>query len=193
MATTDQRSRRKGSRAPSARTRTQSGRGTPGTSEADVSAHSLTEAISVIESFVSAFEPGRYCGDDAALLVEQFTRGEHLCATGKALSAKRATQTEQHKRDGSRSAAQWLSRQTGESQGSAADSLRLAERMEDHPGLGEALRSGELSLTRARQVADVLAVDPESESELVEAARDRNETNRQLADRCLRAKARARS
>jgi hypothetical protein len=42
-------------------------------------------------------------------------------------------------------------------------------------------------------VADVLSIDPNSEDELVEAAKDKTESNRQLADRCLRAKAKARS
>ncbi len=59
--------------------------------------------------------------------------------------------------------------------------------------MGEALRTGQLSHARARQVADVLRVDPTSEDELVEAAKDPRETNRQLQDRCLRAKAKARS
>ncbi|HEX4218433.1 MAG TPA: hypothetical protein VHZ02_08695, partial [Acidimicrobiales bacterium] len=154
---------------------------------------SLTEALSVLESFVSAFEPGRYSGDDAAVLVESFARGEHLCATGKALAAKRAAETEHHRKDGSRSAAEWLAGRTGESVGAAAGSLQLADQMENHPGLGEALRSGELSHGRARQVADVLRVDPNSEDELLEAAKNKDETNRQLADRCLRAKAKARS
>lgn len=44
-------------------------------------AESVTEAIALLESFVSSFEPGRYSGDDAALLVDRFSRGEHLCAT----------------------------------------------------------------------------------------------------------------
>jgi hypothetical protein len=147
----------------------------------------------VLESFVADFEPGRYSGEDAVVLVERFSAGEHLCATGKALSAKRAAEAEQFRRDGHRSAAEWLAGKTGESLGAAAGSLRLADQMEDHPGLGDALRSGELSPTRARQVAGVLQLDPNREDELVEAARDRKETNRQLADRCLRAKARARS
>jgi hypothetical protein len=153
----------------------------------------LAEAIALLESFVADFEPGRYSGDDAAVLVERFSRGEHLCATGKALAAKRAAEAEQFRRDGHRSAAEWLSRKTGESIGSAAGSLRLADQMEDHPGLGAALRSGELSVTRAQQVAGVLQLDPNSEDELVEAAKDPKQTNRQLADRCLRAKAKARS
>jgi hypothetical protein len=156
-------------------------------------AESLSEAIFLLESFVSAFEPGRYSGDDAAVLVERFCVGEHLCATGKALAAKRAAETELHRRDGLRSAAEWLSRKTGDSLGVAAGSLHLADQMTDHPELGHALRKGQLSHARARQVADVLDVDPTSEEELVDAAKDSNETNRQLQDRCLRAKAKARS
>jgi hypothetical protein len=154
---------------------------------------SLTEAIALLESFVGSFEPGRYSGDDAALLVDRFSRGEHLCATGKALAAKRATETDLHRRDGSRSAAEWLSRKTGESLGASTGSLRLADQMENHPGLDAALRAGELSQSRARQVAGVLTLDPDSSDELVEAAKNKDASNRQLADRCLRAKAKARS
>ncbi|HEY2563556.1 MAG TPA: HNH endonuclease signature motif containing protein [Acidimicrobiales bacterium] len=158
-----------------------------------MSADSLSEAIALLESFVADFEPGCYSGDHAAVLVERFSLGEHLCATGKALAAKRAAETELHRRDGHRSAAEWLARTTGESLGHAAGSLQLADQMEDHPGLGDALRSGELSHARAHKVADVLKLDPNSEDELVEAAKNKGETNRQLADRCLRAKAKARS
>lgn len=156
-------------------------------------AESLSEAIFLLKSFVAAFEPGRYSGDDAAVLVERFCVGEHLCATGKALAAKRAAETELHRRDGLRSAAEWLSRKTGDSLGAAAGSLHLVDQMTDHPELGQALRKGQLSHARARQVADVLDVDPTSEEELVDAAKDSNETNRQLQDRCLRVKAQARS
>jgi len=214
MAATDQRNRRKGSRGPTARDtavyRSRSGlfgsepsgasdpvsgdpvSGDPATDDT-VSADSLAEAVSLLESFVRAFEPGRYSGADAAVLVERFSLGEHLCATGKALAAKRATETEHHRKDGSRSAAEWLAGKTGDSLGHAAGSLQLADQMEDHPGLRDALRSGELSEARAHKVADVLKLDPNSEDELLEAAKDPSETNRQLADRCLRAKAKARS
>jgi hypothetical protein len=65
--------------------------------------------------------------------------------------------------------------------------------MGEHPGLDDALRTGELSHQRARQVAGVLTLDPDRSDELVEAAKNKNESHRQLADRCLRAKARARS
>ncbi len=156
-------------------------------------AESVTEAIALLESFVSSFEPGRYSGDDAALLVDRFSRGEHLCATGKALSAKRATETDRHRRDGARSAAEWLSTRSGESLSASNGSLRLAGQMGDHPGLDDALRKGELSHQRARQVADVFKLDPDSSDELVEAAKNKNESHRQLADRCLRVKAKSRS
>lgn len=156
-------------------------------------AESVTEAIALLQSFVSSFEPGRYSGDDAALLVDRFSRGEHLCATGKALSAKRATETDRHRRDGARSAAEWLSTRSGESLSASNGSLRLAGQMGDHPGLDDALRTGELSHQRARQVADVFKLDPDSSDELVEAAKNKNESHRQLADRCLRVKAKSRS
>ena len=156
-------------------------------------AESVTEAISLLESFVSSFEPRRYSGEDAAVLIERFSRGEHLCATGKALAAKRATEADCHRRDGARSAAEWLSKKTGESVGASAGALALADQMEDHPVLDDALRTGELSTSRARQVAGVLKLDPDSSEELVEAAKDPTESHRQLADRCLRAKAKARS
>jgi hypothetical protein len=59
--------------------------GSPDTVECRTSspdtAESVTEAIALLESFVSSFEPGRYSGDDAAVLVDRFSRGEHLCAT----------------------------------------------------------------------------------------------------------------
>ena len=147
----------------------------------------------MLESFVSSFEPRRYSGEDAAVLIERFSRGEHLCATGKALAAKRATEADCHRRDGARSAAEWLSKKTGESVGASAGALALADQMEDHPVLDDALRTGELSTSRARQVAGVLKLDPDSSEELVEAAKDPTESHRQLADRCLRAKAKARS
>ncbi|HEX4219267.1 MAG TPA: hypothetical protein VHZ02_12895, partial [Acidimicrobiales bacterium] len=94
-----------------------------------MSAESLVDAVTLVESFVAHFEPGRYSGDDAAVLVEHFTRCEHLCATGKALAAKRVAETDLHKKDGHRSAAEWLATQTGETLGQAAGSLRLADQM----------------------------------------------------------------
>jgi hypothetical protein len=140
MATTDQRNRRKGSRRATGPDTARSAGASSGAPGADVSAESLAEAISLLESFVADFEPGRYSGDDAAVLVERFTRGEHLCAAGKALAAKRAAETELFRRDGHRSAAEWLAGKTGESLAAAAGSLRLADHMEHHPGLGDALR-----------------------------------------------------
>ena len=198
MATTDQSRKRKGSGRPknAGRALGRGGQATPDTArrtDSPDTAESLTEAISLLESFVSSFEPGRYSGDDAAVLVDRFSRGEHLCATGKALAAKRAAAVELYRRDGARTPAEWLAKKTGDSVGNAAGSLQLADQMEHHRGLSDALRKGELSPSRARQVADVLSLDPKSGDELVEAAKDKNESNRQLADRCLRAKAKARS
>ncbi len=154
-------------------------------------ASAVAEAVAVLEEFLAEVEPARFSSEDAAVLVDGLARGERLCATGKALFAKRVAETNGHRRLGHRSAAHWLAEVTGDAMGAAAGSLELADKMEAHPGLSKALRAGELTTGRARQVADALDVAPTSEQELLDAAR--KETFRQLRDRCAHAKARARS
>ncbi|HWE71032.1 MAG TPA: hypothetical protein VG205_11740, partial [Acidimicrobiales bacterium] len=72
------------------------------------SSAALTGAFDTIAAFVEGFEPGRYSGPDAAGLVGFFTRGEHLCAAGKTLAAKRAAEANQHREAGHKSPAHWL-------------------------------------------------------------------------------------
>jgi len=99
----------------------------------------LIRAIETIASFVGSFEPGRYCGDDAAQLLSSFTRGERLCAAGKTLAAKRAAESNQHQRHGHRSAAHWLADLTGESVGDAIEVLSLGDSLQAHPGVDSAI------------------------------------------------------
>lgn len=91
----------------------------------------LNEAIDVIASFVSSFEPGRYSGDDAACLLACFTRGERLCGAGKTLAATRAAESNRHRLTGHSTPAQWLAEVTGESVGDAIGVLRLGEQLDD--------------------------------------------------------------
>ena len=151
----------------------------------------LIRAIETIASFVGSFEPGRYCGDDAAQLLSSFTRGERLCAAGKTLAAKRAAESNQHQRHGHRSAAHWLADLTGESVGDAIEVLSLGDSLQAHPGVDSAYREGRLSRSKAKAISGAVGVNPGSEDELVAAAEA--ETLRQLRDRCLRAKAQGRS
>ncbi|MGP0109079.1 MAG: HNH endonuclease signature motif containing protein [Acidimicrobiales bacterium] len=154
-------------------------------------ASALSDALDAIAGFVSEFEPGRYSGEDAARLVTWFTRAERLCAAGKTLAATRAAAANCHQTTGQRSAAHWLAGVTGESVGNAVELLRLGETLGSHPGVDEAYRTGRLSPSGAKAVAGAVAVNPNSEGELLQVAE--GDTLSRLRDRCLRARAEGRS
>ncbi len=151
----------------------------------------LEAAIATVARFVSTFEPARFSGTDASVLVGWFSRCERLAVTGKTLAATRASLAHRPETTGHPTPAHWLSEMTGESLGESADVLRLGRAFTGHSGMEEACRNGRLSRQAARLVADALAVNPGSEDHLVEAAQ--TDTVRQLKDRCLRAKAEGRS
>jgi hypothetical protein len=151
----------------------------------------LAAAVDAIASFVSFFEPGRFGGGDAALLVSLFARAERLCVSGRALAAARAVEARCHEASGHRSGAEWLAAATGESVGEAAGVLRLGEACGDHPGMEGALRGGRLSRSKARVLTGAVEADPDCEEDLCATAG--TDSFRQLSDRCRRARAEARS
>ena len=156
-----------------------------------VTAAELDAAVELVAAFVARFEPARYSGDDAASLLTVFTRVEHLGVAGKTLAAHRAAECNRHVRTGHRSAALWLSAETGDSVGDARGLLALGGTLADRPGLEEAFRAGRLSRARAALVADAVSVNPGQEADLVDGAeRDSHATLRQ---QCLKAKAEGRS
>ncbi len=154
--------------------------GTPGAAQ-------FAAAVEVLAAFVSALEPGRYSGTDAATLVSLFSRAERLCAAGKTVAAARAATANCHLASGARSPAHWLATLTGEPLGQAMGVLRLGGALGEQRGLDEAFRQGRLSPAGAQRVAEAVAVNPESEPELLEVAG--SGTFRQLRDSCERAKA----
>src|SRR5580704_3630535 len=154
-------------------------------------ASALLAAVEVIASFVAGFEPARFGGEDAAILVAAFTRGERLCGAGKTLAATRVVESHTHERSGHRSGPHWLASVTGGSVGDATDLLRLGGSLEHHPGVEEAFRDGRLSSERAALVAGAARVNPGREGDLVAGAE--RDTLRQLKQRCLAAKAEGRS
>ena len=94
----------------------------------------------------------------------------------KRLAALRvaATATLQNKalwrREGFRSAAQWMASKTGTAVGTAITTMEMADRLADLPVVAEAFRSGMLSEAQAREIAAVAYDVPDAEEQLVEAA-----------------------
>jgi hypothetical protein len=144
-------------------------------------------ALDIIASFVESFEPGRYAGGDASELVSLFSRGEHLCAAGKTLAARRAADAAFYEWDGYRTPAHWLADVSGESVGEAIGVLSLGDSLADHPLMDAAYRGGRLSRSKAKAISGAVRVNPGAEDELV--AYGEYGTYAQTRNQCQRAKA----
>jgi hypothetical protein len=159
--------------------------------EAVMSIARLTGLISELFSIVAALDADTIEPGDASALVSVFVRGENLCAAGKAMCASRAAEAGAHRRAGHVDPASWLAELSGEPRGRANDALQTASSLSRLPLLGAALRTGELSPTKARAVVDAASQDPASEASLLETAR--TGSLHELRDHAERVKAAARS
>lgn len=137
----------------------------------EVGIDGLVEALA---SYVSGLDVGLVSGADAARLTELFARGERLCATGKAMAARRAAQCSIGTKTGARSDAEWLAGVSGGGIGDAQAALDTAEQMESQPELGEACRQGLLSPDQAAEITQASKADPGSTDRLVEQAQKRS-------------------
>ncbi|MCA1690751.1 MAG: DUF222 domain-containing protein, partial [Actinobacteria bacterium] len=82
---------------------------------------------------VAALEPGCLTGEQAARLLDLFAEAERLAVAGRTLVARRVEETNLWRREGTRSAAEYVTARTGTSVGSAQGSLDTARRLEDMP------------------------------------------------------------
>jgi hypothetical protein len=131
----------------------------------------LSGIADVIGAVVATFEPERYSGADARILVERFSRIERLSAAGKALAARRVAETHAWRDGAARSAADWLGRATGTSAGQAAQTISTSQQLKDQPEVDAALRAGTLSSTQAAEIAHATRDAPEAALRLIDRAR----------------------
>ena len=151
----------------------------------------LADAVEVAASFVGAYEPGRYSGEDSEHLAGLFNRLQRVAEAGLTLAAGRVAEANRHTATGHRTPAEWLAGTTGDSVGNAASTLELAEQLQAQPGVDEALRAGALPAHRAKLIADAATDNPDRVDDLIQAAR--TDTDRQFKERCLRVRAEGRS
>jgi hypothetical protein len=149
----------------------------------------LQRIASKLRQQVSGFEPERTSGPDAARLLEAFVTIEKLAATGKLLAARRVESSNVWRKNGHRSAADMMARQTGTGLGSAINTLQTARQLGSLPATEDALRDGRLSEAQTREIAGAAIHKPDAEDELVEAAGQQTMNNLKL--RCRRVRATA--
>lgn len=152
--------------------------------------HRIPEMVlNTVRSMVAKLDASALSGPQAVRLLDWFTALERVAAAGRAMVAARAAETNQWRRGGDRSAADWLAKRTGTTTGQARKALETAERAKQLPKTDEALRNGALSLDQAAAVTDGAAADPAAEDELLAAAG--RESVRELRNRADRVKAAA--
>ena len=149
----------------------------------------VRSAIAALEELVRDVELGVVDGPGAVTLVELFTKGERLCASGKALAARRVEETGAYRRTGERSAGHWLATQTGVSVGSAMRVLATARALDSLPATQAAARAGRLSEAQVAEIAGAASKSPDAETKLLRAAQ--SSSMKGLKDRCREVRAAA--
>jgi hypothetical protein len=128
--------------------------------------------VATLKEVVRDFEPGLLDGRGAVALVALFSEAEHVCAAGKALAARRVSETGAHRELGERSAAHLLATISGVTVGAAEAVVKTTQHLASLPLTDSAFRSGELSEAQAREITFAARQDPSCEERLVQSARD---------------------
>jgi hypothetical protein len=149
----------------------------------------LGEVLASVRSLVAGFEVEGLAAHEAARVVEECAEAERLLAALRVLAAATLEDKALWRREGFRSAAQWMVSKTGTAVGPAIASLEMAGLLADLPAVAEAFRAGRLSEAQAREIAAVAAEVPDAEEQLVEAAGKL--TLRGLQEECRRVEAAA--
>lgn len=126
--------------------------------------------IGELQRCVGDLDAGGLDGDEAMKLCAQFALVERLGAAGRLLTAERVRATDVWRRGGSRTAADWVARQTGGDPGRAKDGLETAAGLASCAVVAGEFRAGRLSEAQAQVIVEAVAVRPDAEARLVEFA-----------------------
>lgn len=136
---------------------------------------------------LSTLEPRELTSSQVNAVLAQVVVLERMAASARVLLSKRAAESDQWKREGFRSAAEWLAAQQGTSTGRAKADLETSERLDGLEGTKDAIRDGLLSPDQAAAVSDAAVVNPDAEADLIGLAEQ--ESLRRLRDEAARRRA----
>ena len=142
-----------------------------------------------LDEVLASLDPETMSPRDAVAVLEVATEINRESAAVMTLVAERAAQAGAWAREGHRSPEDWLATKTGTSFGEAAATLEASAKLPELPRVQAALRQGELSGPRLREIAP--AATSENEQRLLGAAK--RESFTQLRKTCAGEKASARS
>lgn len=130
----------------------------------------VDELLARAEALVKSVDAATFDVDLARRLVERSARLERVAGALGAMAARRVADSNAWTREGDRSPAHWVARQTGVSVGAASATIDLTARLDRLPEVDHAVRTGRLSAPQAKEVVAAAAADPKSETKLVELA-----------------------
>jgi hypothetical protein len=151
----------------------------------------IDHLVAGLKDAVAQLDADRLDGADALSLFSSYVVAERLCCSAKMALATRIESSNVWRDSGHRNAASLIAETEGVGVGQAQSTIETGKALADAPKTAEALRDGKLSEPQVKELAAVVAVDPGTEGELVDAAQ--SEPIRALKDRCRRTKARAAS
>jgi hypothetical protein len=127
----------------------------------------VTIAEEAVDALVAGLDPDLITASSAMDLVGRVDRMERRLAGLKMMLAGRVADSQVWRHRGDRSAAHWLAGQAGTTVADAVNSLETAARLKALPVTAAAVRDGLLSKAQAHTVADVAAVAPDCETDLI--------------------------
>jgi hypothetical protein len=130
----------------------------------------LAELRQATQELAKGFDGALLDLASASAVLRDATTMKNVCATIEAMAAARVAECGDWAREGNRSAAEHIAKQTGTSRGAAAEALRRAERLRDQPEVDAAARSGRLSPDQASAIAGAGEVAPAATQELLDRA-----------------------
>src|SRR5689334_4600349 len=134
-------------------------------------ARNLNEIEFALGELVAEFDADALACCEAPAMWKTATRVRRLAESLEILLARRVEESGVWKRKGFQSAAAYLAADAGTTVTAARWLLETSKRVAEQPKTEQAVRSGELSATKASLVAGAIEVSPESAEELLELAK----------------------
>jgi hypothetical protein len=126
----------------------------------------LSELLVEVRDAAARFEADRWSGDDCARLSEELARAAKACTAASARAAARAVEC-------GRGDVEWVARTTGATPSQARESLATTTALGACDATSEAVASGAVSLTQAKEIVRAEAAVAGSEAGLLEVATSR--------------------
>jgi hypothetical protein len=134
----------------------------------------LQEMAQELRRELGRTEPDRMTTSQAAAILEAAAEVERLAGSLKLLVASRACKSRKWVTEGHRSPASWIAEKSRGSFGEALSTLETSRRLSDLSETANALRSGDLSRSQAKEVTEAASTDPSAQRDLLQVASEGN-------------------